>query len=196
MSKEEFLSTDMQMTPAPTSIAPQMDPGQKDFRHYVLKTIVNGSPVIVAQVIVPKYDVTIGGALYSQGMEYWHGVSATAPQGSLIFEWRDFARTEAFSPSPSLGARSFRMSQAPPWTSQMTLPALSATTFGSATLGVLLSWQLTRNATGTWGGALVWYSGSGQNNVFASSGYTGSATLVANTVLKSGACYTTSVGPI
>lgn len=151
--------------PADTTVSPdgwrrdvQLDPGDGTYRWYG----VNDGILLVANVLVPRVDVTIGGTTYRAGTEYWFNVVTSMTATSIYFDWEDYT-TE---PPPNLGTQSFTMPQSRTW-SEAT-PSNGSTTYVNNVQGVALKWGLTYSSTAGWGGTLYWYTVTEQqqNKIF------------------------------
>jgi hypothetical protein len=167
-----------------------MDPGTKGYRYY---TITDSNSTVVGQVLVPKTTGSIGGDTYNAGTEYWFDVvnlaGGTMPR-ELTFSWQDYNWSD---PGPTIGKLSFTMIENATWSSS-SAPSSSSTNFVDNTLEIVIGWQLTLTSA-TWGGSLVWYNTTGQNNVFDGSA-PGSAGLSSfTTPTRSTGWYTATVTP-
>lgn len=157
--------------PTMTPIPMQIDPGDKDYRIYTLDW--NGTTI--GSILVAHISNALGTIL--PGTEYWYmtsNITTSTRQTNLVISWVDY--TWAANPNPSLGTLSFTMPQNPSWTAT-SAPSSSAMTFvKNNQFGVALVWGLTLTS-GVWGGALDWYTTTGQNSVFGGTGGTSSVTM-------------------
>jgi uncharacterized caspase-like protein len=167
------------LVPQPTSSEPnasptpmQLDPGEKDYRIYTL----DWSGSTIGQILVPHTSNSLGTIL--PGTEYWYmtaNITSVIRITNLVISWVDY--TWAANPSPSLGTLSFTMPQNPSWSSTSAPSSGSMTFVKNGQFGVVLVWGLTLSGGGVWGGALDWYTTSGQNSVFGGTGSTVSVTM-------------------
>jgi hypothetical protein len=149
--------------PADTSVSPdgwrrnlQMDPGDKTYRWYSVHYETGTQPhAHIANVLVPRVDVTIDKTTYRAGTEYWFNVVTSVNASAIHFCWLDYASTDS---PPFLGTQSFTMPRVrTDWSSQT--PSNDATTYVNNETGIALTWALTYDqGARRWNGHLTWYA--------------------------------------